>query len=202
MRPLMLEPVRITPPAGYPVTLAEAKDHLHVDDGDSNSRIAFLIAAATEKLDGWNGELGRCLITQTWRVDFDRFPCDPRLDLPFGPVQSVTVKYSAAENVEQTFDPAKYGLHEDALGPFLALADTEGAWPGTYARRDAVRITIVAGYGTADSVPEPIKQIILFVVGHWFTNREGVVMGQSPVELPMAIAELLVNYRYPSRASL
>jgi hypothetical protein len=65
-----------------------------------------------------------------------------------------------------------------------------------------VRIAIVAGYGAADSVPEPIRQISLFVMGHWFANREGVVMGQSPVELPMAVAELLVNYRYPARASL
>ncbi len=198
MRPQMLEPVRTTVPAGYPVTLAEAKDHLHVDGSDSDARIEFLIAAATEKLDGWNGELGRCLITQIWRVDFDRFPHGRRLSLPFGPVQSVTVEYSDTDNAVQALAAANYHLLEDALGPFLSLADTESAWPMTYCRRDAVRITVVAGYGAADSVPEPIKQIILLVVGHWFANRESVVIGQAPAELPMAVADLLVNYRHSS----
>jgi len=198
----MLEPVRTMPPAEFPVSLAEAKDHLHVDGNDSDARIEFLIAATTEKLDGWNGELGRCLITQTWRVDSDRFPQGRRLGLPFGPVQSVTVRYSDPDNLEQTLAGSNYQLLEDALGPFLDLAEAESGWPATYCRRDAVRITVVAGYGAAGSVPKPIKQIILFVVGHWFANREGVVIGQVPAELPLAVADLLVNYRHCASASI
>ncbi len=202
IRPRMLEPERTVPPAEYPVILAEAKDHLHVDGSDSDARIEFLIAAATEKLDGWNGELGRCLITQSWRVDFDRFPHERRLRLPFGPLQSVTVEYSGPDNLAQTLVGSKYQLLEDALGLFLDLAGTESAWPATCSRRDAVRVTVVAGYGAADSVPEPIKQIILFVVGHWFANREAVVIGQAPAELPMAVADLLVNYRHCASAAI
>ncbi len=198
----MLEPVRTVPPSEYPVILAEAKDHLHVDGSESDARIEFLIEAATEKLDGWNGELGRCLITQTWRIDFDRFPSARRLRLPFGPVQSVTVEYSDSDNTEQTLAGSSYQLLEDALGPLLDLAATESAWPSTYYRRDAVRITVVAGHGTADDVPDPIKQIILFVVGHWFANREGVVIGQASAELPMGVADLLLNYRHYASAAL
>ena len=72
------------------------------------------------------------------------------------------------------------------------------SWPGTCCRHDAVRITVVAGYGVADSVPEPIKQIILFIVGHWFANREAVVIGQTPAEFPLGVSDLLVNYRHSS----
>src|SRR5690606_10673336 len=70
---VMHRPVRVTPPAIQPVTLAEAKLHLRVDHDDEDALISNLIQAATGHLDGWTGILGHCLVEQVWRQDHDRF---------------------------------------------------------------------------------------------------------------------------------
>lgn len=71
----MIHPIRTVPPAETPVSLADAKVHLRVDHGDDDTYIGAIVAAATEHLDGWNGILGRCLVTQTWTLDRDE-ACD------------------------------------------------------------------------------------------------------------------------------
>ena len=59
------------------VSLDEMKAHIRqdsdVEDAEDGAILTF-IAAATGKLDGRDGLLGRCLITQTWILKLDRFP--------------------------------------------------------------------------------------------------------------------------------
>ena len=62
-------------------------------------------------------------------------------------------------------------------------------------RRYPVKITITAGFGAADDVDEGLKVAIKMLVGHWYDNRETVVMGMSAIELPMAVSALLARYR-------
>lgn len=197
--PVMLEPVKLSdasPGPIYPVTRAEAKTHLRVDGTNEDDYIDSLIETATEKLNGWRGSLGgRVLITQTWRVDYDIFPGNRRLALPMDPVQSVTVVYSDGDNVEQTLAASKYALHEDALGAFLWLDEGQDAWPSTFDRKDAVRITMVLGYGPdAADVPRPIRTAILHMVAHWWRNREPVAMGREPAEIPMMAEDILADF--------
>lgn len=204
--PKMLEPRRTSAPANTPVTLAEAKSHLRVTDTEESppshpddDLITSLISVATEKLDGWNGDLGRALITQTWRIEWDRFPGSRRINIPVGPIQSVTLKYSDSDNAEQTVSGDDFGVHEDSSGSFIWLDESLDAWPDTYDRRDAVRIDVVAGYGddTTD-IPNPIRQAILLMLAHWYENREQVLIGLNAMELPMAAEALLFNYRRPA----
>jgi uncharacterized phiE125 gp8 family phage protein len=57
-------------------------------------------------------------------------------------------------------------------------------------------VTYVAGYGaTSDTVPDAIRHAILLLVGFWFENREGVVVGTIAKELPFAVKSLLDAYR-------
>lgn len=47
-------------------------------------------------------------------------------------------------------------------------------------------------------VPEPIRQALVILMGHWFEHREQVVFGTSPSEVPMAAKSLLAPHRvYP-----
>jgi fatty-acyl-CoA synthase len=71
-----------------PVTLTEIKAHCRVDGADSDAVLNALIAAAVSHLDGHTGILGRAMVTQTWRQDFEAF--GGRLRLPLWPVASVT----------------------------------------------------------------------------------------------------------------
>lgn len=188
----LLAPVRTVAPTVLPLTLAEAKDHLLVSGETDDAYIVALVGAATEALDGWEGRLGRCLVTQTWRQDRGAFPSTSGLVLPFPDVASVAVVYSDASDVEQTLAASAYRLLPTTLGPTIFLK-TDQTWPETYDREDAVRITMTCGYGAASAVPASIKQAMLMMIGAWFANRETVVVGLSVSSLPMPVgAEALL----------
>jgi uncharacterized phiE125 gp8 family phage protein len=191
----MYRPVLVTPPALLPLTLSEVKLQLDIDYAEKDDLLNGLIAAATAYLDGWTGILGRCLITQTWRQDFD---CLARtLRLPLFPVTSITsVKYDDPSNVEQTVDPTNYELLTDDLGAYVrfkfafVLPQIESYNP------PSVRVAYVTGDADASAVPQPIKQAMLLLIRHWFDNPTAVVVGERPpVEMPMAVDALLGPFR-------
>lgn len=171
----MLKPVRTVAPAETPVTLAEAKAACRVDFDDDDAVITGLIAAAVDHLDGHAGVLGgRALVTQTWQQDFPH-PCDP-LRLAIWPVASVTsVTYYDADNASQTLASSVYQLFADARGNYLGLKPDQD-WPSVYDRRDALRVTYVAG-AAVNAVPPAAKTAILMLVAHWYANREAVADG-------------------------
>lgn len=197
----MHRPVLVTAPAMLPVSLAEAKLHLRVDHNDDDALIEGLVRAATEHFDGWTGILGRCLVEQEWRQDYDAFaPCLP---LPLGPVISIiSVKVAGV-----TIDGGSYALKTDAGG--RARVEFDGV-----SASGAASITYKAGYPTIPEVPEvpgdgedpgtpavpaqstvpgPLKIAILLLVAHWYQNREAV--GEPQSELPLAVDALIEPYR-------
>lgn len=192
----MHAPVLVTPPAANDpiVTVSEAKLHLRVDGTDEDSLITSLIAAAAQHLDGYSGVLGRALVTQTWRQDFDKFARCLRLPFPAATVANLKWYSDAGTPVETTVDNANYELQHDELGSFVRLID-DFAYPTNVAETRGVRVTFTAGYGAASAVPTPIKVAVLLLVGHWFANRETVVTGTIATELPMAAAALIEPYR-------
>lgn len=172
--PLILE----TAPVNDPVTLEEVKEHIHVDFDDEDARIADFIKAATQRLDGRDGSLGRCLVTQTWNLTLDRFASEVAIPLP--PCQSIdAITYVDPDGVTQTLAPTEYQA--------FALGTVEGAkvrpaygksWPTIRTVPEAVTITFTAGFGDdPEDIPEPIRANIKMRVGHLFEHRESVTMG-------------------------
>lgn len=188
----MLAPVLVTAPASPPVTLSEVKAHCRVEGSDYDDQLTGFVEAATAHLDGRTGVLGRAIVTQTWRQDFNGFGGSV-LRLPLAPVASITsVTYYDTDGAQQTLASSVYELCEDALGPYVALKVGQ-AWPSTYARRDAVSVTFVAGNDVAD-VPRPLKQAVQLLAGHYFMNREAV----SPVNMvsvPATVDALIKPFR-------
>lgn len=161
--------VRTAAPAHRPLSIDDARAYLRVDHYDEDASIDAMLDAAVSRLDGWSGILGRCMITQTWRVDLSRFPAGD-VRLPFPDIQSATVEYTDVAGSGQTF--TAWNLGHDARGGYLRLQD--GAeWPETSERPDAVRVTIVAGYGGADAVPAAIKLAIKMDIGAMHKTRDG-----------------------------
>ena len=187
----MLAPVRTVPPATEPVTLAQAKAHLRVTSDAENTLIAALVSAAVSHLDGWSGILGRCLITQTWRQDFDGFGC---MKLPFPNVASAVVAYTDENGTSQTLAGSNYHIINGVRGSSIVLSDG-GSFPGTASKPDAVRVTFVAGYGDAAAVPDGLKAAILLHIGHLFENRAAVEVGATPTVLPLAYEALIAPHR-------
>lgn len=189
----MLRPVQIAAPAEAPVSLAEAKAHLNVDHDGDDTLITSLVGAGVAHLDGHAGLLARCLVNQQWRQDYRDWHWFHRL--PFPDVSSVTVSYRDISNQEQTVDAALYEIIEDARGALVSFRDVFTK-PGLYDDMIApVSITLTAGFGDAEDVPQALKQAILLLVGHWYENREAVNIGNITTELPMAVNALISPYR-------
>lgn len=185
----------VTPPAEMPVTLDEAKRHLRVLNNAEDTLITALIAAATQHLEGRGGILGRALVTQTWDMRIDAFPRSHkgRIELPMPPLQSVTwIKYVDAAGAEVTLPAERYVVDaQHMIGRVRPAYGTQ--WPSALDDEGAVRIRFVAGYGAAGAVPDPIKQAILLLVGHWWINREAV--GEARGAHALAVEALTQPYR-------
>lgn len=186
----MHRPVLVTPPEILPVSLEGAKAHLPVDFDDDDALIEGLIEAATAKLDGWSGVLGRCLVEQTWKQEFDGFQRD--LCLPLGPVISLTtVAWRNAAGQVNTVAPTAYDLRTDAGGRSVVRFDRGYAFPGDLHESRAVAVTYQAGY---EAVPAPLKVAILMLVAHWYHSRKAVT-GDAANVMPLAFDALVGPYR-------
>lgn len=188
-------PVRTVAPTENPITRAEVKAHLRIDHTDEDTRLDALIAAATAYVDGYDGVLGRCLVTQTWRHVFPGWG-DCRLRLAMPGASSVTVNYIDPEGVSQTLAADQYEIVEDSLA--TVIIPTDGSvWPNLDYIANPVRVTAVHGYGAATAVPEPIKQAMLLMVGDWFEHRGTVATGTAgTIPLSVPVEALLAPYRY------
>lgn len=190
----------ITPPTEYPLTLEEVKEHLRRDDEDDDSKVEALLAAATARLDGRDGILGRCLVSQVWELRTDTFPgIDGAIELPLPPTIAVlSVKYLDAAGALQTLDPSAYTVHPGGWQASQIAPVTE--WPATDNVRQAVRVQFSAGYLNDDSppvtaVPENIRLAMLMLISDWYENRSNAIVGTTVTEMPIAVASLLAQHR-------
>jgi uncharacterized phiE125 gp8 family phage protein len=179
-----------TEPSVEPVSVDEAKLHLRVDIATENDLITRLIAVARRHSEQLSG---KAFITQTLAGGLSGWPRDGVIRLPYMPLQSVTsITYVDADGDTQTLAETVYGV-DTKLG--LIYLKNNQSWPTTALRDyDPITVTWVAGYGDAAAdVPDAYKQAILLLVGHWFENRESVVVGQgyTATNVPMAVMDLL-----------
>lgn len=183
-----------TPPVNLAVSLADAKSHLRVDHEDEDILIRNYIIAATERLDGRLGILGRCLITQTWTMRLDSFPAS--IALPFAPVQSITsIDYTDTANNPQTVTATDYEFEAGEYNPCITLA-TGISWPSTATTRGAASVTFIAGYGPdPKDIPGPITQALLLIIGHFYRNREAEMTGPISTEIKFGVDTLTAPYR-------
>ena len=187
----------ITGPALEPVTVVEAKAHLRETGDDNDGQIAGYILAARQ---GAEDFCRRKLYTQTWDFTLDGdWPLvkingeyRQRIILPLPPLQSVThVKYYDTAGVEQTLASNQYRVdptsYEGRIDPAYGVT-----WPVVRDQMATITVRMVVGYS---ALPEPVRQAILLTVGHFYSNRESVIVGTSAMELPQAAQALLFPYR-------
>lgn len=186
---------QITDPTAPPVGLDQAKEHLKVTYEDEDYLIQLLIDGATEHAESVTR---RAIMPRDFILYLDQFPNTPSIEIPRPNLQSVaSVKYYDADNAEQTFASAKYFVDAVTAPGCVRLAPYE-IWPDTYERPNAVFIEYTAGYADITDVPDGLKIAILLMVGHWFENREAVVIGPTGLrikEVPMSAGFLLDQYR-------
>jgi uncharacterized phiE125 gp8 family phage protein len=189
-------------PALDPISLAEAKAHCRITSTDEDGLIAGYILAARQHVEV---VCNRALITQTYDLFIDRdwpyyfdldWRCNRRLiELPMAPARSVTsIVYVDSAGTSQVLAADQYVV--DVTTPIGRVVPAYGAvWPGVRCQPKAIVVRFVAGYGDQPgSVPEPIRQAMLLLVGFWYENRESA-SATNLTELPFATAALLAPYR-------
>lgn len=160
----------ITPPVGYPVTLADVKPQLRIDPDDDSydDTLEPLIAVATDWCESYQN---RAYLTQTLELALDHWPCPPHdfIRLPRPPLQSVvSVTYTDRNGVTTTWDPSTY-IVNDYWEPAQIVRAAGVCWPSVcLAPTNGVKVRYVAGYGAAEDVPQRIKQAIILYVSEMF----------------------------------
>lgn len=187
----------IDAPEVQPVSLVEMKAQLGITTNIDDDLIEGLIETATARLDGFAGLLGKCLITQTWKLTLERFP-NTSITLPLAPTQSVdAIGYVDKDGLTQTWPADDYVVarlddHDDPAY-ILPLSN----FPTAKDHPEAVSITFTAGYGDdPGNVPAPIRQAIRMHAAHLYENREATFLGQGGfATVPFGVDELLNGYR-------
>lgn len=180
----------VTPAAEDAVSLAEAKAHLVVQHTEDDTLITRLISAATREC---SNRLNRQLITATLRLWLDCFPrqADP-IELRFPPIQSVeAVQYVDVDGDLQTWDDGLYLV--DRISEPARIRPAFGQiWPSTRRQYNAVSIECIAGYGDEPAdIPQTIRHAVLLLIGHWYLNRESVVVGSISSDVGSTVDALL-----------
>jgi uncharacterized phiE125 gp8 family phage protein len=173
-------------PALEPVTLAEAKAFLRVDDGAEDALVATLITAARLHVEA---TIGRALLSQGWRVVLDWWPAEHVVRLPVGPLLSITAvtAYDEAGGAH-VIELAQFST--EAAPARLLLPPTVDGMP-VLRRRQGLEIDYTAGYGNAaNDVPADLRQALLVLVGSWFENRDS-----ASEAVPAGFERLVAPYR-------
>lgn len=181
----------VTAPAVRPLTIADVREHLRIDDNESDTKLNRLIRVALNHAESMTG---RALITQTIDATYDTW-CS-LITIPRGQLQSVTsVKYQDDDDVEQTVDTSVYRVNTSVDPGRVELGYGED-WPDIYPVRAPIVIRAVVGYGdAAEDVPEEIKQAMLLLIGHWLENEEATIPAISLTEIPYGVDLLLDQHR-------
>jgi len=170
--------MRIVAPGSEPLLLEEAKLYLRVTHDDEDVLINDLIVAARMTAEQW---LKRSLITQSWKVAYDDYVPEC-VQLPMGPVNSITsVTIVNRDTTTQTVNSSLYNLN--------AAQDSIAFQSSIIGFR--VEIVYAAGYGTAGSIPQPLKLGMLAHIASMFDYR-GEADGSA---LPAQSIALYAPYR-------
>mgnify|MGYP003624615213 CR=1 FL=1 len=178
--------------AAYPVTVDEVKSDLRIQHTSDDTRIAGLIAAATDFMDVPSGAIGKALINQTWALSVESYEADNSIIIPITPVSSIiSIQYFDVDNVSRTLTVSDFHLYGNQDRAWIK-AKNGIVVPSVFDRLDAITVTFVAGFGASSTnIPNSIRQAISILIAHWYENPTGFATGANVTELPFAVQSLI-----------
>jgi uncharacterized phiE125 gp8 family phage protein len=206
----MMQNLRVvTHPTCEPVTLAEARAHLLLDDDyvAQDAYIAVLLAVARRYAEHYTG---RAIIQQSLEAQFPYFEYE--FELPRPNLMWVSyVKYTNTSGVLTTVDPSVYqyslegGGYQHSGGPGRIKPAYQQTWPSDVRTSDynAVLVGYEAGYAPSGSptsdafkqaaVPDDIKQWMKMRVQQWFEHRAPIEVGTIVANIPRDFVDGLLD---------
>lgn len=180
------------------VTLTRAKLHLRLaiteEEAtaytDEDAIIQGLINGAYQYAEHYTQAT---LATRTKTLVLDGFPSgSDAIELPWSPVTAIeSLEYIDPAGNEQSLDAETLRLDTRSIYPLLA-PQWGSQWPSTTDEPESVTIAATAGQ---TETPPDVEVAVLLLIGHWYENRESVVIGTITSEVPMGVDMLLAPYR-------
>ena len=195
----------VTSSTGEPLGLDEIKDHLRIERGETaeDDLLKAYITAARRYVEDYTG---RKLLTQTWQVNFDKWPSGEYFEMPYPPLLgiyssnltyrdtsgAVNTAWSSADNqweVDTVSEPGRLHLKYNEDWPSEVLYNV-----------NPISIKFICGYGATDAgdagqVPEEMKLAMKLTIADYYENRENIIVGQTVNEIPEGTKALLYPYR-------
>lgn len=178
----------LLPPAVEPLSLAEVKQYLRLDNDAEDPLIDALIRAARVAAETYTG---RALITQNWRLFIDRWPQEGGLFMPLPPLQTIDeIAMLAPDDSETMLSISQYWV-DVAATPGRVTIRPSGLYPVPGKNAGGIRIDFTAGYGDDwNAVPEPLRLGMLQYIAHLYENRGG-----SGIAMPLDVIAMWRPYR-------
>lgn len=184
----------VTPPSFEPVTLAEAKLWLRVDDDDTDqdAMVQLLIIAMRERAEHLTG---RAFVTRELELRLDAFP-DGEIQLPYAaPLRSVSsIRYLDADGVLQSLDASPTWWQEDAVRiPGVVAPASSQSWPNTGDYLSAVRIAYTVGLVSPSLIPRSVRLWMQAAISTYYEQREQLVINGTVQQLPKTFVDGLLD---------
>ena len=180
----------VTGPASEPITLAEAKLYLRVDDSTEDALITAIITAARRKFEN---DTYHYLMPQTWELYLNQNEINAeQISINKSDITAISsVKYYDQSNTQQTLSTSDYQTAIQGRPYSIQLTTV----PQVYNRLEAMVIRFTLGYTNAAAVPEDIKTAIKTLIGTLYENRQTIVTGTQVNEVPDTYKFIMENYR-------
>lgn len=176
--------------AGLPVTLAEARTRLRLDDTLEDAELTALIRTAQGVIEK---HITGTLLPTRWRWTLNAF-CE--LVLPRAPVISVEqIRYKDTAGQWQTLSPSLYSLIPSDLGNPSSYLYAPAGWPGVVNEPACITIEFTSGYADAAAIEPELITALLMLAGHYDQNREATTSGNSN-EITMGVQFLIGPYMW------
>lgn len=161
-----MQPILIAPPVGDILTDAQLPLHPQIDadfnaSSENVTQLRAFERAAVSYLDGYQGILGRCLLTQTWAVLVCASASQVRL--PFGSLRDVAFRV----------DNGSGDWIDEPTGEVLVSGNivTINQFPNGL---DECWLHFTSGVDTASELSPTIIQIVKMLVALWDEDRLGL----------------------------
>ncbi len=188
----------VTAAAADPVSIAELKEFLRIDDNSEAATLEILLKTAVREAEAWTH---RAFITRVLRSWFDFTPPnDSSFQIPYSPVTAIaSLKSYDDDDTETEMDSTTYIADIISEPPRLALR-RGSTWPTALRPINAIAIQYTAGYGAATAVPEGLKQAILMICAHYYEGRDSQKLADTFVavdKMPMVVRAALAPFVVP-----
>jgi uncharacterized phiE125 gp8 family phage protein len=174
-------------PDAEPVSVAELKAHLRVNESD-DTLLRTLISSARMTVEA---QAGLRLMTQSWLTLISDWPRG-EVQLPHWPVQAIS-RIRLLGPQPALVDEAVYDT-QLAARPARLFVDVTHA-PRPLRTRHGIEIEQQVGYGDAPSdVPDNLRLAVLMLAGHWYDMDDfGQYRPENP--MPKPVQQILAGER-------